>query len=438
MSRIIIRSSLILFFGLLFLYLTGIVVYINFYYPKTYIGDMNIGDMSYNEVVDYVDAYYDDYTITIHGREDYVYHPHIVYDKNTVHNIMLKQQSYFWIFKFNQRYDISLDYMVDKEQTYQELKELLFQDQQPSKDAELVKTENGFEIKPEIYGNTYINNDAVLADIYLKIILLHTETDITCYLEEPEIKADDQQLNELCNKANNIVNGEYYYQLGKNKETLSSSDINISVEGGELKVNYEPLGDFIESLAGKYNTVDNKRQFTTTNGDEITLEAGDYGWRVNEADSEKALAENILNGVTGEQSLVYSQEAASHDGADYGNNYVEISTSEQHLWFYKNGECIMDSDVVTGTPPNSSTPPGVYKLKYKQEDATLKGEGYETKVNYWMPFNNNVGMHDATWRGGFGGNIYQSNGSHGCVNMPLEKAKELYNSIDVNTAVIVY
>ena len=58
-------------------------------------------------------------------------------------------------------------------------------------------------------------------------------------------------------------------------------------------------------------------------------------------------------------------------------------------------------------------------LNYKQKGATLKGPNYEAEVTYWMPFNGNIGIHDASWRYSFGGEIYKRNGTHGCVNAPI-------------------
>ena len=81
------------------------------------------------------------------------------------------------------------------------------------------------------------------------------------------------------------------------------------------------------------------------------------------------------------------------------------------------------------TKSGRMTPPGVFGLTYKTKNAVLKGEDYETPVNYWMPFNGNIGMHDATWRRKFGGEVFIKNGSHGCINLPLESAKEIYSYI---------
>jgi len=55
-----------------------------------------------------------------------------------------------------------------------------------------------------------------------------------------------------------------------------------------------------------------------------------------------------------------------------------------------------------------------------------------------MPFDGGIGLHDATWRYQFGGNIYKWNGSHGCVNMPLNAAKVVYENIDKSMPIIVW
>ena len=88
--------------------------------------------------------------------------------------------------------------------------------------------------------------------------------------------------------------------------------------------------------------------------------------------------------------------------------------------------------------PDCVTPAGVFGISYKTTNAVLRGATYETPVNYWMPFYGNFGMHDATWRSEFGGDIYIANGSHGCVNLPLDAAATIYQHISAGFPVICY
>ena len=121
------------------------------------------------------------------------------------------------------------------------------------------------------------------------------------------------------------------------------------------------------------------------------------------------------------------------------SDYVLVDISSQTLRYYVNGFEALFCYVVTGDYYQHPTPRGTFYLNGgKAQNVTLVGEDYETPVSYWMPFIGGAyGMHDATWRGAFGGSIYMGNGSHGCVNMPYEKARELYFMIPVGTMVIV-
>ena len=147
----------------------------------------------------------------------------------------------------------------------------------------------------------------------------------------------------------------------------------------------------------------------------------------------------IRSGESGTREPVYSQTAASHGTNDYGDTYVEINLTAQHLFFYKDGKLLVESDFVSGNEARGwSTPSGAYPLTYKERNATLNGEGYSTPVSYWMPFNGGIGLHDAGWRSSFGGTIYKTNGSHGCINLPPSVAKIIYENISQGDPILCY
>ena len=174
-------------------------------------------------------------------------------------------------------------------------------------------------------------------------------------------------------------------------------------------------------------------------GEDITIEGGDYGWWMNYTQEIKELTEMIRRCESGERTPVYYQTADQYGKPDYGNTYVEINLTAQHLFLYKDGNLLLESDFVSGSSARGDdTPPGVYSITYKQRNATLVNEDYRTPVSYWMPFNRNIGLHDAGWRRSYGGQIYKTNGSHGCINLPPESAKEIYENISKGTPVICY
>lgn len=124
---------------------------------------------------------------------------------------------------------------------------------------------------------------------------------------------------------------------------------------------------------------------------------------------------------------------------DIGDTYIEVDIEAQHLYYYVDGELALETDVVTGNAGRRmNTPKAVCYVYGKQKNRVLRGPNYATFVYYWMPVNGNIGLHDATWRKEFGGEIYKTNGSHGCINMPKDKAGELYEMVEIGTPCIVF
>ncbi len=132
-----------------------------------------------------------------------------------------------------------------------------------------------------------------------------------------------------------------------------------------------------------------------------------------------------------EREPVYLTTANSHGEHDYGDSYVEINLTNQHLFLYKDGKLVVESDFVSGNlSKGHDTPTGAFGLTYKTMNAVLRGPDYETRLPTGCRLTAIVGMHDATWRNKFGGSIYKTGGSHGCINLPASAAKKIYETID--------
>ena len=116
--------------------------------------------------------------------------------------------------------------------------------------------------------------------------------------------------------------------------------------------------------------------------------------------------------------------------------YVVVDISDQTAALYKGTDAIFTSNVVTGS---DSTPSdlGIFDIDSMSKDATLTGPGYSVGVKYWMPYNGGEGLHDASWRGSFGGDIYHNSGSHGCINMPTSAAETIYDTVHTGDTVVV-
>lgn len=302
--------------------------------------------------------------------------------------------------------------------------------------------EGGVHIVPEEQGTT-VDREKLVAAIQDAIEVMEPELDLDeagCYIA-PEITSENEQLNEDMEHLNAVYSLEITYQFGEDTVTLDGKTLSdwISVDDDHnVTVSEEKAEEFVRGLAEDYNTIFSDRNFKTSYGTEVVVEKGDYGWWMDEDTETAELIEQIKEGKSGTREPVWRQEAVAFGSADsdYGDTYVEINLTAQHLFFYKDGELVLESDFVSGK--NDATPTGTYGVTYCERYATLKGENYASPVSYWMPFSGNVGMHDASWRTSFGGSLYKSGGSHGCVNLPVKVAKQLYQNIEAGTAVIVY
>ncbi|MDG5853365.1 L,D-transpeptidase family protein [Clostridium beijerinckii] len=304
-------------------------------------------------------------------------------------------------------------------------------------------TDDGYKITDEVYGNK-IDKMALHDSIVNAILNGKTTLDLDsedCY-EKPQYTSKSQEVINTKDTLNKYVSSKITYNFGDKTEVIDGSIINkwINVNNSlEITLDEPKIKEYLNSILNNYNTVGKTRNFVTSLGATVQVSGGDYGWLINNNDEEKELISSIKEGQSVRKEPKYTQSAMSPGSNDIGNTYVEVNMSKQHVWFYKNGSLIVEGDVVTGNVGNNtSTPTGVYSLKYKQRDATLKGQGYSSPVNFWMPFNGGIGIHDASWRSVFGGRIYLTNGSHGCVNSPYYLANTIFNNINEGTPVVCY
>jgi len=303
--------------------------------------------------------------------------------------------------------------------------------------------DNSYVIVDEIPGNK-VDKDilyAHIADVLLKKSVEMDLEAINCYIK-PQYHSKSQKIIEVKDTLNKYLSSTINYTFGSSKKVLDSVTINkwLTVdENFKVVVEKNKVEEYIDMLSEKYNTTGRIRNFATSLGKTIQIGGGDFSRPINKAKETQSLIAAIKEGGIITKEPAYDQTVFSNNNSDIGNTYVEIDLTKQYIWFYKNGSLIVKGDVVTGNVSSGhTTPTGVYSLKYKAKNAVLRGPGYAAPVNFWMPFNGGIGMHDANWRSAFGGNIYKTNGSHGCINCPQNIANAIYNNIEAETPVICY
>ncbi len=273
-----------------------------------------------------------------------------------------------------------------------------------------------------------------------------------CY-ESISVPTKEKDIKDLFEKIEKFQNFTLTYQVAGKKELIDSSVtsewITLTEDGsfaqdenGDLILNEAAVRDYVASLAEKYNTKGTDRTFMSTSGKEIHFTQNQvlYGTTIDQNAETKLLIEEFKSGETGiEREPKYISKAYVDTEDGIGNTYIEINLTEQHLYFYKDGVVALESDFVSGNMRAGMGTPQLYAyVRNKAKNVTLRGPGYESFVYYWMGIWQGYGMHDATWRGKFGGEIYKTSGSHGCINLPLNFIKEFYEEVEVGMPLIMF
>lgn len=210
-------------------------------------------------------------------------------------------------------------------------------------------------------------------------------------------------------------------------------------ETGKLVLRKEGIREFVTELASVYDTYGSTRSFKTTAGDIIEVSGGIYGNKLDTEAEVLYLTDAFLNDIREIHIPTYEMKAFVRGKNDIGDTYIEIDMTNQKMYYYEKGELLLETDVVTGSVEEGhKTPEGVNYVYYKSRNTILKGKDYESFVKYWMAVKGGIGIHDASWRRKFGGEIYIKNGSHGCINTPENVMKELYNGVKKGTPVVMF
>ncbi len=448
-----IYAASILVLGLAIVYFGGVHYFKRRFLPNTVINYTNAGFSTIDELDKKLQEPLRDYSLEVVAREG---ERHIIRARDvdlhykldkSIDTILATQEVYKWpmyLFKKNpykvpvtvEMDNYKLDYVLSN---YNCLTESSFKE---ARDAYIASYSNaeGYVIEKE-YDGTRLDVDKAKETIKSSLTALKIIDDLDAdgLYDFAKIKEDDAHLlsaQDILNKhAATVIN--YVGGAVLNGERISQW-IGIDNEGN-LILDEGGIRAFVDELAEKYDTLGKTRVFKTTDGREVEILAKKYGWQVDKEGEFQAIKASILAGEQVDREPLFSSRAVSLEGNDFGNTYVEIDLGNQKLYYYVDGQLTLSSDIVSGALwGGRKTPAGLYKVNYKARNVVLRGPDYAAPVRYWMPFNGGIGMHDANWRSSFGGGIYKSGGSHGCINMPSSSAKALYDIINKDCPVICY
>lgn len=270
------------------------------------------------------------------------------------------------------------------------------------------------------------------------------------------VTSADPALVAACDQANAYLESSFDLQVqGATVATVDDALVHgwILIDDGlNVSLDEQAIAAWVDGVEASIDNVGSTRAYVRSDGKQVTVSGGTYGWISNGTETEQLVADLVLQGFVGVAEIPMRQQAATYNpgGADWGARYVDVDLTEQRARFYEvDGVLVNETPVITGTvlQPGYETPEGVYAITGKAQDVVLIGlpdqngvPSYEVPVDYWMPFiDNMIGLHDAAWQSWWSPEAYRSGaGSHGCVNLPVDVAAWAYDWLEVGTPVVVH
>ena len=436
----------------------GVMVYLSYKYfaPGTCINGKDYSFKSYDEVLEDVNKAYDDYKLDIRFRNGYE-----TFNKDQaglkvtaerdIKKIKKKQNPFLWFtYLWSDNETAGFEFSVDKDALMDSIEKSEYLSPAKMKEPEepsivFNEKEGRVEIIEGDEG-TLLDKFSVFLLCYKAVENRDGYVDIRnsdCYIK-PKFFADSPRLVNTADRINHYLSAKITYLYGDLKIELSPENIyNILSISDDYSVYLSPekVKDFVRNLSYEYDTYDTYRSIKTHNGKIFKVNSDEYGYQIDIDKEASLLYINISGGETVEREpeFLHTGYRYTKKKDDISGNYVEVDLSNQMIYLYSEGKIILESEVVSGDMKlGHGTPGGLYDVDGMYYDVVLTGDDYASPVKYWMPFNGGIGMHDATWRSYFGGDIYVSNGSHGCVNLPFDVAKEIYNTIEPGYPVVLY
>lgn len=271
-----------------------------------------------------------------------------------------------------------------------------------------------------------------------------------CY-DKAELTAQMRDTITLWNKIEKFQSGEIIYDMGDGREEIIDASVTsnwikkdkkdtiLFDEDGEVQLDDKKLEEYLFELCDKYDTTKKERTLFATRGEYVTVPPGTYGNKIDKKAELKYLKEAFLTKKKERRIPIYSQKAWGDLDDDIGNTYIEVDLTTQKMFYYVNGRREVETDIVTGNVNRGDgTPQKACYIYFKQRNRVLRGEDYQTPVDYWMAVYGNIGIHDAKWRRKFGGTIYKNGGSHGCINTPYSQVSKMFEMAEVGTPVMIF
>lgn len=457
------RYFLIILFFILVIYCGGIIAFSYVLFPQTIVNGVKAGLRTEKELYSYI-TLDESNEFTVFFQNGEVLELPLTTIKDTTvgtskaKTLIEEQNEFFWPYEVFQKKEINtpISFDCDKAKVKNVLTDYVkgIEEIPPQNAYIYLDKDNNFQIMPEEIG-TMINVEKTADNIVAKLQngQLKLGANEVIYVQ-PEITQNDQQLLSEFETLTGITERTITIDLKGVSETIHVGDFldtKALMNQNEVFFQEEKIDEYLHGLEDKYNTYETQREFVTSKKETIMVggNGGDtddtYGFIMDFDATKEVFIQALYDETTDKCTVVWYKEGDEHgEKSDIGDTYIEISLEDQTLWYYKEGKLVVETPVVTGMPtPSRSTPTGVFEVFSKSTDirlqGTMDGESWDNFVDFWLAITwTEVGIHNSPWRDSYGGDIYTYNGSHGCINVPYDAEKTLYENADIGTCVVIY
>lgn len=448
-------------FGVLFLsYLVGVVYFHSHFLLNMQINGQNFSGKPVQAVRDYMTQVVNQYSLTIIERDDASdridgSEIQLTFrDDGQIQSLLENQNQWLWPISFFRMIEEATTMVVDfnQEALQQQINQIqaVTAEQIPPTNATIVFDGDTFVIEPEVYGTA-----VKMAELQDAVIHAITNFDTELNMVEqnlyvlPEHTTESEEVIRALAEANHYASASITYPMDEAivvDGRLISTWMTIS-DTYEVVLHEDLIAEWVNEFADTYTTAGTTRSFTTPRGRDVTLTSR-YGWNVDAEATLEILVEHIRAGDVVEIEPEYTQRAISHGARDWGDTFIQVDLANQVMWYIVDGEIALESNIVTGLANTTRvTPTGIFTIIEKDTNRYLRGPRdpetgefeWESFVNYWMRITwGGIGFHDASWQTSFGGNRFRTHGSRGCINMPLDQARRLFNMLPMGTPVVIH
>lgn len=455
-TKIMIIVAAVLIAGLTAAYLIGRNYFSAHFFPGTVINGIDCGGDTAEAAKDKIQADLLEYSLELKTRDGAAEkitagQIGIQYqDDGAVESLLAQQTGQLWFLSIgaSKRYEVGADFTYSEEKLEEAMDGLnCFDPQrvQAPRDAYVEDGGSSFVVVPESQG-TELDREKTKAAVIEALETGKTVLDLEeeGLYKKPSVLSTDAGLQEEAETLNAMTAARITYDFSDRQKTVDRDVIKswlVRGEDGSYTLEREKAAEWVKQMAYDTDTFGLEHEFKTSLGPTITLAGGgDYGWVIDREATTDELLQLVEAGQTVVTEPVYLYEGKDRAVNDIGGTYAEICITQQRMWCYKDGQLVADTPIVTGCHSTGyDTPSGsVWAIDAKKANAHFST--YGSDVDFWLPFNGDVGIHDASWRpdGTYGGDVWLNNGSHGCINTPYDAAQAIFNALEIGDPVVVY